>query len=79
MPLKTSKFYNFSQKIRFFKTTGKFKNFEPKKQHQFVDLGKLILKIYTVFRFDIVFHKLIEENLKKICVEISSPLILIIY
>ena len=74
-----SKLYNIFQKIRFFKTTGKSKKFEPKKQHNFVDLGELILKMYTVFRLDIVFHKIIEENWKKFCVEISSPLISIIY
>jgi hypothetical protein len=34
--------------------------------HHFVDLDDLILKMYTVWRFDIVFHKIIEENGEKI-------------
>ena len=36
--------------------------FEPKKSQHFVDLHELILKMYTVLGFEIVFHKIIEEN-----------------
>ncbi len=39
--------------------------FEPKQSHYFVDLDQLILKMYTVWGFEI-FHKIIEENWKKI-------------
>jgi len=39
--------------------------FEPKKSHHFVDLYELILKMCTVMRFQIAFHKIIEENWKK--------------
>ncbi len=46
--------------------TGKLKFFEPKKSHQFVDLDELILRMYSVWGFDIVFHKIIEENGGKI-------------
>ena len=38
--------------------------FEPEKSHHFVDLDKLILKMYTVLRFHIVFYKIVEENRK---------------
>ena len=54
------------KKIRFFKTREKLKIFEPSKSHHFVDLDELILKMYTVLRFQILFYKIIEENLKKI-------------
>jgi len=30
--------------------------------HHFVELDKLIFKIYTVWGLGIVFHKIIEEN-----------------
>jgi hypothetical protein len=53
------------KKIDIFKTTGKIKIFEPKKSYHFVILDELILKIYTVLRFQIVHHKIIEENWKK--------------
>ena len=49
------------KKFRFFKTREKLKIFEPSKSHHFVDLDELILKMYTVLRFEI-FHKMIEEN-----------------
>jgi len=38
--------------------------FEPKQSHYFVDFDELILKMYTVWGFKIVFHKIIEENWK---------------
>ena len=60
------------------KTTGKLNIFEPKKSHHFVDLDKLILKMYTVLRFQIVFHKVIEEIWKKIWVQISYSFYIII-
>ena len=50
----------------------KLKIFETKKSHHFLDLNEVILKIYTVWVFEIVFHKIIEENCKKFGVEISS-------
>jgi hypothetical protein len=34
------------------------------KSHDFVELEELIIKMYTVWGFEI-FHKIIEENLKK--------------
>jgi len=40
-------------------------------------LDELILKMYTDLGLTAVFHKLIEENWKKICVELSSPFIII--
>ncbi len=55
------KLYNFD----IFKITGNLKMFEPKKSQHFVDLDNLILKMYTFLRFQIVFHKIIEENFKK--------------
>ena len=33
--------------------------------HHFVDTDELILKICTVWGFEILFHKIIEENWKK--------------
>ena len=33
----------------------------------------MILKIHAVLGFEIVLHKINEENWKKNCVEISSP------
>jgi hypothetical protein len=50
--------------------------FEPKKSHHFVDLNELILKIYTVLEFEILLHKIIEENWKQYCAEISYSLFL---
>ena len=72
----TNKFpylYNFFQILRFFKTRGILKKCLLKISHYFVELDELILKMYTVLGFEIVFDKLIEENWKKICVEICSP------
>ncbi len=37
---------------------------EAKKSHHCVDLYKPILKMYIVLGFEIVFHKIIEENCK---------------
>jgi hypothetical protein len=51
-------FFNFS-------TTGKLKIFDPKKSHHYVDLDELILIMFTILRFQIVLHKIIEENWKK--------------
>ena len=45
--------------------------YELKKSLRFVDLDQLILKMHTVLEFEIVFHKIIEENWNKFCVEIS--------
>ena len=51
--------------LDIFKTTGKLKIFEPKKSHHFVDRNEFrILKMYTFLTFQIVFHKIIEENWK---------------
>ncbi len=61
-------------KISIFLTTGKLKFFKIKMLHYFVDLDELILKMNTVLGFEKVFHKVIEENWKTICVELSSPL-----
>jgi hypothetical protein len=47
-----------------FKNTWKSKIFDPKESHHFVDLYELILEMYTVLGFDILFHKIIEENWK---------------
>jgi hypothetical protein len=55
--LVSKKLYNFD----IFKTTEKLKKFEPEKSYHSVDLNELILKMYTVLRFEIVFHKIIEE------------------
>ena len=33
--------------------------------HHFVEFDKLIFKMYTAWGFEIVFHKIIEENWKK--------------
>ena len=49
----------------------KIKIFGLKISHHFLELNKLILKMYSVLRFKAVFHKIIEENCKKLCVEIS--------
>ena len=38
--------------------------FELKKSRHFLDIDELILKMYTGLGFEIVFHKLIEENWK---------------
>jgi hypothetical protein len=43
-------------------TRGKLEFFEPKKFHHFVDLDEPIIKMYTVLRFQIVFHKIIEKS-----------------
>jgi len=68
------KFYSFFFKIYdFFVTRGKLNNFQLKKSHHFVEHDELILKMYTVLEFAAVFHKLIEENWKQFCVEISTP------
>ncbi len=32
--------------------------------HHFVEFDKLIFKMYTAWGFEIVFHKIIEENWK---------------
>ena len=47
------------------------KIFELKIYHHFVELNELILKMHTVLWFKVVFHKIIEENWKNFCVEIS--------
>ena len=57
-------------KFRFFLTTGKLKFFKIKMLHYFVDLDELIHKMNTVLGFEKVFHKVIEENWKTICVEL---------
>jgi len=54
--------------------TSVCKHFSSMISHHFVELDELIIKMYSVWRFEIVFHKIIEENRKKIWVEISSPL-----
>jgi len=59
----------FFQKLRFLKPR-KIKKIEFKISYHFVELEKL--KTYTVSGFEIVFHKLIEENFKTFCFEISS-------
>ena len=33
--------------------------------HNFVEIDELIFKMYTIWAFDIVFHKIIEGNGKK--------------
>jgi len=43
-------------------TRRKLEFFEPKKLHHFVDLDEPIIKMYTVLRFQIVFHKIIEKS-----------------
>ena len=65
-PVVSKKSYFFFKFVKFdiFITTGKLKKFEPNKSYHFVDLGELILKIYTFFRFQLVFHEIIEENWK---------------
>jgi len=63
---KNRNFPIFFQNYDIFKATGKSKKFKPKKLHHFVDLDKLILKMYTVWGFDIAFHKIFEENWKKL-------------
>ena len=55
----------------FFETRGKLKITLLKILHHFVELDELMLKMHTVLRLEIVFHKFIEENWKKTCVEIS--------
>ena len=39
--------------------------------HHSAELNELIVKMHTVSGFEIVFHKIIEENWKIFCVEIS--------
>ncbi len=58
-------------KFPFFITSGKLKFFEHKKTHNFLDLNELIIKMYIIWKFEIVFHKLINYNWKQFCVEIS--------
>jgi len=57
--------------LNFFKTTGKLKIFQPEKSHHFVDPDALIFKIYTLSESETVFHKIIEENFIRMCVEIT--------
>jgi len=38
------------------------------RSHHFVELDKMIIKMYTVWGFEIVFYKTIEENWKKLIV-----------
>ncbi len=45
------------QNFDFFKTKGKLEIYESKKSHHIVDLDELILKMYTVLRLEIAFHK----------------------
>ena len=49
-------------KFRYFQNYREIKGFEPKKSHLSVELDELILKMYRVWEFEAVFHKIIEEN-----------------
>ena len=51
--------------INFLETEGKLKFFEPKISHHFLDLYDLILKMYTFWGFEIIFHKIIGKKLEK--------------
>ena len=64
--LKTSKFYNFFQKLHFFWNYRKIKIFLYMISHHIVELDELTRKMYTVMRFQIVFNKIIEENWKNL-------------
>jgi hypothetical protein len=46
--------------------------------HHFVELDELIIKMHTVWGFEIEFHKIIEENWKKILSQNKFTLFLLI-
>jgi len=60
--------------LDFFKNTGKPKFFESKRAHNFSDLDELILKTPTVFGFEMVHHKIIEEIWKNFVSKQVTPL-----
>jgi len=55
----------FSKITFFFETTVKLKTFKSNISHHFEELNELIFKMCTVWGFEIVFHKIIEEIWKK--------------